>query len=159
MLETSAPMSEVTYLAPGQLFATNASITLRTVLGSCVAVCLYDSLLGVGGMNHFLLPGSSGSRDSSFRYGDAAMAGLWRELERLGAGPIGLRARVFGGARVLSGLSELMHLGKRNVDYALGWLAKRRVPVVERQVLGDRARRVEFRVSDGSAHVRLLGAA
>jgi chemotaxis protein CheD len=159
MLETSAPATEVTYLAPGQLFAASGPVTLRTVLGSCVAVCLYDPLLGVGGMNHFLLPEATGTRDSSFRYGNVAMAGLWRELERLGAGPIGLRARVFGGARVLSGLSELMHLGKRNVDYALGWLAERRIPVVERQVLGDRARRVEFCVSDGNARVRLLGAA
>jgi chemotaxis protein CheD len=158
MLEDLVAPSEIRYLAPGQLVATADPVTLRTVLGSCVAVCLHDAVLGVGGMNHFLLPGSRGPHDASFRYCEPAMAGLLRELELLGASRVRLRARIYGGARVLSGLSDLMHLGQRNVDGALAWLAERGVPVVERNVLGTRARRLEFGVSDGNARVRLLGA-
>jgi chemotaxis protein CheD len=159
VLELAEVETQVAYLAPGQLLATAEPVTVRTVLGSCVAVCLYDPLLRVGGMNHFLLPESRGGGEASFRYGDAAMEGLWRELARLGAGALGLRARVFGGARVLSGISDLMHLGERNVECALAWLGERRVPVVERHVLGSRARRIEFCVQDGAARIRLLGAA
>lgn len=159
MLEPAHDPSGTTYLAPGQVVATAEPRTLRTVLGSCVAVCLYDPVQRIGGMNHFLLPGTGTSAEASSRYGEHAMAMLWNELLALGALPSGLRSCVFGGARVLAGISDLMHLGQRNVECALSWLADNRVPIDDRDVLGTRARRVEFRVSDGVATVRTLGAA
>ena len=158
MLDVASTPNPIAYLAPGQLLASAEALTLRTVLGSCVAVCLYDPLLRVGGMNHFLLPGKGGSAEGAFRYGEAALSGLLREIEGLGGSLLGMRARIFGGARVLGGLSELMHLGQRNVEYALEWLSEKRVPIVERDVLGARARRLEFDIGEGVARVRLLGA-
>jgi chemotaxis protein CheD len=157
VLEVAHDANGTVYLAPGQLFATAEPRTLRTVLGSCVAVCLYDPVLRVGGMNHFLLPGTGTSAEPSGRYGEHAMTVLWDELVALGAHPTGVRACVFGGARVLAGISDLMHLGQRNVEFALAWLAARRIAIDDRNVLGTRARRVEFRVSDGVATVRMLG--
>lgn len=157
MLEPIHDAGSTTYLAPGQVFATAEARTLKTVLGSCVAVCLYDPVLQIGGMNHFLLPGSGTSGEPSSRYGEHAMAALWNEIEGLGGLPTGIRACVFGGARVLAGIADLMHLGQRNVDCALEWLSERRVPIVDRHVLGTRARRLEFRVNDGVADVRILG--
>jgi len=157
VLDGAPEPSATTYLAPGQLVATAEPRTLRTVLGSCVSVCLYDPLLRIGGMNHFLLPGTGTSGEPSSRYGEHAMATLWNEVVALGAASSGLRAYVYGGARVLAGVSDLMHLGQRNVECALAWLAERRVPIDDRNVLGTRARRLEFRVSDGVATLRILG--
>jgi chemotaxis protein CheD len=158
VLEPAHETSGTTYLAPGQVFATAAPRTLKTVLGSCVAVCLYDPVLQIGGMNHFLLPGSGTSGEPSCRYGEHAMASLWNEVAALGGLPSGIRASVFGGARVIAGIADLMHLGQRNVECALAWLSERRVPIVDRHVLGTHARRLEFRVSEGMANVRILGA-
>ena len=157
MLEAAHETSGATYLAPGQVFATDEPLTLRTVLGSCVAVCLYDPVMRVGGMNHFLLPGTGTSGEPSSRYGEHAMTILWSQLLGFGALPTGIRACVFGGARVLGGLSDLMHLGRRNVECALEWLSARHVPIDDRHVLGTRARRIEFRVGEGLASVRILG--
>jgi chemotaxis protein CheD len=144
------------YLAPGQLIATAERCVVKTVLGSCVAVCLYDPELRVGGMNHYLLPDEGGGGDS-FRHAGPALDGLLSAVQELGTSARRLHAYVFGGARVLPGISDLMHLGRRNAEYAFGWLEQRRIPALRRDVLGTRARRVEFHLGDGSSSVRVLG--
>jgi len=148
---------DTVYLAPGQLHASSEPCTMATVLGSCVSVCLYDAKLRQGGMNHFLLPGEREGAESSHRYGGAALSGLLEELQRLGSPARHLQAGVFGGARILAGVSELMHLGERNVEFAFEWLREQRIPIVARDVLGPRARRLEFRSNDGTTRIRLLG--
>jgi chemotaxis protein CheD len=152
------PIATTRYLAPGQLVASADRCVLKTVLGSCVSVCLYDPSLRVGGMNHFLLPDAAGE-SSSFRYARPALDGLLAAVEELGGTARRMQACVFGGARVLPGISDLMHLGERNVEFAFAWLMERRIPAVTRDVLGSLARRVEFHLADGSSHVRVLGGA
>ena len=109
-------------------------------------------------MNHFLLPSSVGARERSTRYGDVAMVSLLGKItERAISTRRDLGAMLFGGAKVLAGVSDLMHLGERNVDFARQWLRDARIPIVEEDVLGMQARRLEFRLSDGTANVRRLG--
>jgi chemotaxis protein CheD len=131
---------------------------LRTILGSCVAVCLWDARLGLGGMNHFLLPRSASAYVTSLRYGDMAMAELVNALSALGSRPSQLSARVYGGASVLAGLSDAWQLGERNVVFAMEWLTEAGIVVEARDVLGRLARRVEFDLTSGVSSVRLLGA-
>jgi chemotaxis protein CheD len=157
MLAEHASDGEILYLEPGHLVVCTEPCRLRTVLGSCVAVCLYDAELRHGGMNHFMLPESPSSLETSSRYGARAMPTLLSRLERLGSERRSLSASVFGGACVLFGGSELMHLGRRNVDFALGWLEENGITVVERRVLGERARRLEFDIESGHCTERLLG--
>jgi chemotaxis protein CheD len=148
--------SGTVYLTPGQLVATAEPCRLKTVLGSCVSVTLFDPHARAGGLNHFLLPGSAPDENSG-RYGQGALDTLLGRLLRLGCTTRNLQAGVFGGACVLRELSDLMHLGERNVAFAVQWLERERIPVVARDVLGKQARRLEFSVADGSTHVRLLG--
>jgi chemotaxis protein CheD len=145
----------VGYLAPGQIMTSDAGGTLKTVLGSCVSVTLFDPRLVMGGMNHFLLPGAAPDEQAE-RYGEGALTTLLARLERLGCGD-DLQAGVFGGACVLGALADIMHLGERNVEFAFDWLRTKRIEIVARDVLGRQARRLEFRVADGSTRVRLLG--
>jgi chemotaxis receptor (MCP) glutamine deamidase CheD len=159
MLAELAADREILYLEPGHLLVCTEPCRLRTVLGSCVSVCLYDPELRHGGMNHFMLPESPSSFETSCRYGTRAMPMLLSRLERLGSDRRSLCASVFGGACVLFGGSELMHLGRRNVDFALGWLEDKAITVVKRSVLGDRARRLELDVESGACTERLLGGA
>jgi chemotaxis protein CheD len=156
VFDGSAPSSGTVYVAPGQVVVTTEPLRLKTVLGSCVSVTLFDASARVGGLNHFLLPGTAPD-ESPERYGQGALDALLGRLERHGSTLKNLQAGVFGGACVLRELSELMHLGERNVEFAFLWLHRKRIEVATRDVLGQYARRLEFSVADGSTHVRLLG--
>jgi chemotaxis protein CheD len=146
------------YVEPGQLLACTEPRRLRTILGSCVSVCLYDPSLRIGGMNHFMLPRAPQADVLSFRYGDRAMAGLVERLERLGSDRRSLSAHVYGGARMLSAISDLLHLGQGNVDFAVEWLDQRGIPILSSDVLGSVARRLEFDVQSGACSFSFLGA-
>ena len=148
---------DILYVEPGQLLVCTEPRRLRTILGSCVSVCLHDPALRHGGMNHFMLPTSPVADVISTRYGDEAMQGLLERLERLGSQRRDLCASVYGGARVLFAMSEFMHLGKRNVEFALEWLAQHNIPVVASGVLGQKARRLDFDIATGECSERLLG--
>lgn len=147
----------IVYVEPGQLLVCTEPCVLRTVLGSCVSVCLFDPGLHHGGMNHFMLPESPSTYELSSRYGTRAMPMLLSRLERLGSQRRNLCASVFGGACVLFPGPELMHLGRRNVEFALAWLDEHGITVVKSSVLGDRARRLEFDIETGDCAERLLG--
>lgn len=149
--------SDIFYVEPGQLLISTEPCTLRTILGSCVAVCLYDSKLRIGGMNHYMLARALSANERSFRHGDRALAELLSRLLRLGCDRSNLGASVIGGARVLSSFSDVMHLGRRNSEFAVEWLRDEGIPIVVSDVLGNCARRLDFHVGDGTCSVRLLG--
>src|ERR1700712_2905807 len=94
-----------------------SDVMLSTLLGSCVAMCLRDPVAGVGGMNHFLLPGADAESDGtcSVRYGAHAMELLVNGLLAQGGRRARLEAKLFGGARMLAGLTDL---GARNAQFA-----------------------------------------
>ena len=127
------------YLQPGQLYASAQPSAVTTVLGSCVAVCLWDPIEAVGGMNHYLLPFFAGAGQGSPRFGNFAMTELVDRLVALGASKGRLQAKVFGGACVLEAFQARQgHLGEKNVGGRLqaprgardsGRLARRRRPV------------------------------
>jgi chemotaxis protein CheD len=150
------PTTKAVYLHPGQLFATAEPHAVTTILGSCVAVCLWDAQLGVGGMNHFLLPHFAGSRSTSARFGSVALELLLQKLVGLGARQAALRAKVFGGACVLEALRGSHPLGDANVDVARRFLRRVEVPIVAEDVGGDQGRKLVFQTDDGSVVVRML---
>lgn len=118
-------------------------VMLGTILGSCVAACVRDPVAGVGGMNHFLLPGEHlGAGDSqSMRYGVQAMELLLNDLYRRGARRERLEAKLFGGARVVEGLSDV---GRQNADFAERFLMAEGIALVGGSLRGDKARRIQF---------------
>jgi chemotaxis protein CheD len=129
------------------------SIVLTAILGSCVACCLHDPLARVGGMNHFLLPGDVSSGDDSLRYGVNSMELLINGLLRRGARRDRLEAKLFGGARVLAGLSDV---GSQNAAFARRFLKAEGIPTVAESLGGDQARRVRFSPTTGAARQLLL---
>jgi chemotaxis protein CheD len=155
--ESTQVESAILYVEPGQLLVSTEPHVLRTILGSCVSVCLYDPLLRQGGMNHFMLPSARSAEERSFRYGDRSLLAMVERLERLGSSRHKLCASVFGGARMLSGVSETLHLGRRNAEFALDWLYEHRIQVIASGLLGDLARRLDFDLSSGSCSARPLG--
>jgi chemotaxis protein CheD len=130
------------------------SAVLFTILGSCVACCLRDPVRGVGGMNHFLLPGGQNESDPlSMRYGVNAMELLINGLLKRGARRDRLEAKLFGGARVLNHSADI---GASNAQFALEFLKDEGVAHVGGSLGGSQARRVEFWPVSGRARQVLL---
>ncbi len=149
-------------LMPADYRVSDQSIALVTLLGSCVAACLYDPLVRVGGMNHFMLPGSSGTTrndiadgDMSARYGAHAMELLINDLLKRGASRSRLLAKVFGGGNVLSGF-HTDPIGTRNAKFVLQYLSAERIPVVAQDLGETQPRKVCFFVQTGRTLVRRL---
>lgn len=145
------------YLHPGQMVASATPCSISTILGSCVAVCIWDEGTGVGGMNHFLLPHFAGQGTASARFGNVATEELLRRLEDAGANRRSMRAKIFGGASVVEALRGVGgSLGRSNVELARKLLIDAGIPLVAEDVEGSRGRKLIFRTDDGSARVRLL---
>jgi chemotaxis protein CheD len=139
---------------PGEYFVSGDDLVIMTVLGSCIAACIWDNKLRVGGMNHFMLPDGDGA-DGSGRYGSYAMELLINEMIKLGARRETMQAKVFGGGAVMSGFTT-MNVGERNTKFVLDYLATERIPVVSQDVLDIHPRKVCFFPVTGKALVKRL---
>ncbi|PLL10865.1 chemotaxis protein CheD [Tabrizicola sp. TH137] len=131
----------------------DADEVISTVLGSCIAACLWDARAGIGGMNHFLLPDGPAHDGASLRYGLHAMELLINALLRQGAERSALRAKLFGGAHLQPHLPDIGH---RNLTFAQEFLRREGIPCIGGSVGGDRGRRIRFWPVDGRAQQFLL---
>lgn len=148
-------------LLPSEYYVTTEDIMLVTVLGSCVAACVRDTVTGIGGMNHFMLPDDGESErnrilSASMRYGAYAMEMLINELIKLGARRERLEAKVFGGGAVLAGMTTL-NIGDRNANFVLRYLEMEQIRVTAQDLLGPHPRKVCFLPRTGRVMVRKLG--
>src|SRR5690606_9772789 len=126
-------------------------VVLATILGSCVAACLRDPVAGVGGMNHFLLPGSGGAMGSgadATRYGVHLMELLINGLLKKGARRDRLEAKIFGGAKTIASFSNV---GEQNAAFAVQFLKDEGIPIVGSSTGGDHGRKLEFWPISGRA--------
>ncbi len=139
---------------PGEYFVSGEELVIMTVLGSCIAACLWDARARIGGMNHFMLPDGDGGEGSG-RYGSYAMELLINEMLKLGARRETLQAKVFGGGQVMAGFTT-MNVGERNTKFVLDYLATERIPIVSQDVLDIHPRKVCFFPETGKALVKRL---
>lgn len=149
--------ADVIKLLPAEWRVSSEPLALATVLGSCVAACLYDPIAKVGGMNHFMLPDAAPG-DGSARYGAHAMELLINGLLKHGAMRSRLQAKVFGGGNVLPGMT-LDPIGTRNGNFVLNYLTAERIPIVAQDLFGVQPRKVCFFVRTGRTLVKRLPAA
>ena len=128
-------------------------VVLTTILGSCVAACITDPMARVGGMNHFLLPGSKEAGSDSLKYGVHSMELLINGLLQRGAMRSRLQAKLFGGAHVVVGLSDV---GQQNCEFAERFLTAENIACMGKSLGGDRARRIRYWPMTGRASMQLL---
>jgi chemotaxis protein CheD len=131
---------------PGDHYVTaDAGEMLVTILGSCVTACIRDPLVGVGGMNHFMLPESAGSgwdtASASMRYGNVAMERLINDILKRGGARERLEIKVFGGGNVMNGTTNIGH---RNAEFVEEYLAAEGLPIAARHLRGNLPRRVHY---------------
>lgn len=142
----------------GGLQTSREPLLLDTVLGSCIAACLYDPVLGMGGMNHFMLPeGSDPGDPTSTRYGVNAMELLISDLMKIGADRRRFQAKIFGGGHVLNIRESLDGVPQRNIDFVKRFLEAEQIPVVREDLGGFQPRRVLFHTHTGKVFLKYLG--
>ena len=137
--------------------SSDPELVLTTILGSCVAACIRDPVVGVGGMNHFLLPGEGATTEGEgLRYGVQSMELLVNDLLRRGARRERLEVKLFGGARLIDGLTDV---GTQNAGFAERFVRDEGLIHAGGSLRGDRARRIQYWPVSGRARQVFLAAA
>lgn len=154
MLPVPATPSHRTYIGQGE-FAIDGgeAAVITTLLGSCVSACIWDPTRGIGGMNHVLFTDENANAAQVFGHGVNGMELLINGLLRLGADRKRVKAKVFGGARMVHGLSEE---GARNGAFVIDYLAREGIEYAGGDLGGTRARRVEFWPGSGRARMKYV---
>ncbi|MCQ2975687.1 MAG: chemotaxis protein CheD [Bacteroidales bacterium] len=137
------------FLYPSTMFASVQPAEVTTILGSCVAVCLWDRYLGIGGINHYMLPTWNGMELASPKYGNIAIERLLERMEQLGAQKKNLVAKVFGGGEVISVTSSIMHIGERNILVAEQMLNELGIHIMSRSTGGNSGRKIIYNTHTG----------
>lgn len=132
---------------------------LSTLLGSCVAVCLFDPLMKIGGINHFMLPEMGRNKNSdvdSLLSGSYAMEALLNALLIKGAKKIRLQAKAFGGGTIIDTDGGSLSIGMRNANFAKEWLVREEIPLRSSDFLGPWSRKIVFLPFNGEAFCKRL---
>ena len=154
MLQDSA-VPPTRFVHPGQLAASREPASFITILGSCVAVCLWDRDSKTGGLAHVILPAGPACE---LRFATSAVPALIEEVVALGGKRETIVAKLFGGASINAAFRERGNrLGDKNAEKAFELLEASGLPVVASDVGGEVGRKVIFCSVDGSAKVKRLG--
>lgn len=143
------------YLYPGAIFTHQKPYAVSTVLGSCISVCLWDSHLKIGGINHFMLPFWNGDGLASPKYGNIAIEKLIEKMVVLGSCKKNLTAKIFGGAKQLE-TGCFFNVGERNVAIAIELLSENNILITSRNTGGDRGRKIIFRTHSGEVFMKFI---
>jgi len=129
---------------------------ISTILGSCVAVCLYDNVQRIGSMNHYLVPLWNGNGLQSPKYGNISIPRLIESMENVGCRIQDMEAKVFGGGNVIDVSSESMMIGRKNILIAQEVLKEYGIPITAKDVGGERGRRIMMRSDTGKIFLKYI---
>lgn len=157
MTSTATTEFELT-LHPGEHCVADARYRIRTLLGSCVSITLWQPQRRIGAMSHILLSQRPGPLLSALdgRYAEEALCLMLRDLAFFGIGPGQCQAKLFGGAGMFPGkpLPDAFHVGRNNGEAARALVARHGIPVVSESLFGIGHRNVIFDVATGDVWSR-----
>lgn len=144
------------YLYPSTIKLAATEMEIHTILGSCVAVCLFDERKKTGGMNHFMLPFWNGKGLASPKYGNIAIERLLARMLDNGSRRRDLVAKVFGGGNVLGFNTSKDHVGLRNAELAIRLLQDERIHIAAQSTGGEQGRKIIFYTKTGKVQQRYI---
>lgn len=147
---------ELYYLYPSSLYVSEKHELITTILGSCVAVCLWDPKTEIGGMNHYMLPFWNGKGLASPKFGNIAIEKLIQKMEQKGAARDTIVAKVFGGAAVLNTNTNVLNIGNRNIQIAENLLQFNRINITASSMGGENGRKIIFNTKTGEIRHRFI---
>jgi chemotaxis protein CheD len=146
------------FLYPSAIYADVRASRVQTILGSCVSVCLYDQISGIGGINHYMLPWWTGTDLPSPKYGDVAISRLIEKMLMIGCQQKNLVAKLFGGADQHSMGHESFNVGMRNISAAEKILKMEQIQIIARSTGGSTGRKLIYHTDTNQAFIRFLQA-
>jgi chemotaxis protein CheD len=144
------------YLYPSKLIASKPELNVITVLGSCVSVCLYDTKLKIGGINHYMLPLWNGRDLPSPKYGNIAIEKLIARMESLGAVRQNIIAKVFGGGDVIKVENKMFNIGMRNIEIARKILSEAEIKILKESTGTNQGRKIMFNTYTGNVRMKFI---
>ncbi len=144
----------IRHISQGE-FAVESDLTVvvATILGSCVAACIWDPIAKIGGMNHILLPDRADRSPTLNGFGASAMEQLINALLKSGAQRTRLRAKAFGGAKMIANFTDI---GEKNGIFITEYLRREGIPCDGSSLGGNQARMIRFWPASGVARQRLV---
>ena len=154
----------VAKILPGEFYMTTKNVAIATTLGSCISACIWDKSIRIGGMNHFMLPitnkeahevnwGKRAKTADATRYGNFAMEHLINSILKSGGRRTNLRAKLFGGAKVLNQMSDV---GQKNIDFSLAYLEQEEIIIESSDIGNIYPRKVIFEPYSGRVLIKRL---
>lgn len=144
------------FLYPSTLIVSKEPVLINTILGSCVAVCLFDPFMKIGGMNHYMLPYWNGEGLASPKYGNIAIEKLIDKMLQEGSIMSNLTAKVFGGGNIYQIKNYAYNIHERNILIAKSILTEYKIPVVGSCVGGTNGRNIKFHTESGKVMHRYI---
>lgn len=153
--------SHAAKILPGEYYVTRHDELVATVLGSCISACVRDRTLGIGGMNHFMLPMgtdpgercASTSLSAATRYGNFAMEHLINTILKHGGSRRNLEVKVFGGGRMIAGMTDI---GRRNIEFIRDYLSTEGLQVAAEDLGDIYPRKVLYHPPSGRVRIKRL---
>ena len=156
VLPNREPDIKTHYLFPGTILVAREPYLVTTVLGSCVAVCIWHPKAGVGGINHYLLPLWNGEGLPTPKYGNIAIEKLIEKMESLGSKKSNMIAKVFGGGNIFESKLEQFQIGERNIAIAKQVLEEHRIKIVGSSTGGNLGRKIQYLTSTGEVRQKMI---
>ena len=147
---------EQQFLLPCDFYACQKPTLYRTVLGSCVSVCLWNVRRRSAAMNHYMLPHAQGDTSDVGRFGDTATERIIKTIMALDANPRHYRAQIFGGGAVLGALGSGAKIGERNIEVARQVVGEAGIPIDYEDVGGTLGRRIDFDTGTGKVFCKTV---
>lgn len=150
-------------ILPGEYYVTTQQEVIVTVLGSCISACIRDSVAGIGGMNHFMLPMSKDGNDhwrasdpsAATRYGNYAMEHMINDILTHGGKRRYLEVKICGGGRVLKSM-QLIDIGQKNIDFVKDYIATEGLKLLSEDVGDIYPRKVQYTPATGRLRIKRL---
>ncbi len=145
------------FINVGEIYVGIKPTEIITVLGSCIAVCLYDRVEGIGGMNHYLLPLWNGNGLQSPKFGNISIPRLIENMLNIGCHINNMEAKIFGGANIHESNLETMMIGKKNILIAQELLSEYRIKITAKDIGGTIGRRIMMQSDTGKILLKYSG--
>ena len=142
------------FIHVGEIHIGARATEISTILGSCVAVCLYDNIHRIGAMNHYLVPLWNENGLQSPKYGNISSPRLIESMINVGCDIHSMEAKVFGGANVIDVTSEELMIGRKNILIAKEILREYGIPITAQDLGGDKGRRIMMRSDTGKIFLK-----
>ncbi len=132
---------------------------LRTILGSCVGICIYDPETTIGGLSHIMLPTSKKEAANIKKYADTAIPAMIRDMINAGADQKRLISKIAGGATMFKHAENSLmgDIGRNNISSVKSILSSLNIRIISEDVGGDYGRTIDFYLETGEIRIKTIG--